>query len=156
MKKVVIFCQKNTLIKWKEENVMQNIEEIYKQHSNVVYKYLFCLTGNADISEELTQETFAIAVKEITKSVYANLGKAFLMFITSDLYDSNKEYYILRDKFDKFFIRYWNKTEPMIYYIQINNLFKTRTKIENVWREKKCQTGQKNKNKQYMKKIRIY
>ena len=39
--------------------------------------------------------------------------------------------------FDKFFIRYWNKTEPMIYYIQINNLFKTRTKIENVWREKK-------------------
>lgn len=46
---------------------MQNIEEIYKQHSNSVYKYLFCLTGNADISEELTQETFAIAVKEITK-----------------------------------------------------------------------------------------
>ena len=46
---------------------MQNIEEIYKQHSNEVYKYLFCLTGNADISEELTQETFAIAVKEITK-----------------------------------------------------------------------------------------
>ena len=84
---------------------MQNIEEIYKQHSNAVYKYLFCLTGNADISEELTQETFAIAVKEITKSVYANLGKAFLMSITSDLYDSNKEYYILRDKFDKFFIR---------------------------------------------------
>lgn len=116
---------------------MQNIEKIYKQHSNAVYKYLFCLTGNADISEELTQETFAIAVKEITKSVYANLGKAFLMSITSDLYDSNKEYYILRDKFDKFFIRYWNKTEPMIYYIQINNLFKTRTKIENVWREKK-------------------
>ena len=85
---------------------MQNIEEIYKQHSNAVYKYLFCLTGNADISEELTQETFAIAVKEITKSVYANLGKAFLMSITSELYDSNKEYYILRDKFDKFFIRY--------------------------------------------------
>ena len=46
---------------------MQNIEEIYKQHSNAVYKYLFCLTGNADISEELTQETFAIAVKEIKK-----------------------------------------------------------------------------------------
>lgn len=45
---------------------MQNIEEIYKQHSNAIYKYLFCLTGNADISEELTQETFSIAVKEIT------------------------------------------------------------------------------------------
>lgn len=46
---------------------MQNIEEIYKQYSNTVYKYLFCLTGKEDISEELTQETFAIAVKEIKK-----------------------------------------------------------------------------------------
>ena len=46
---------------------MQNIEEIYKEHSNIVYKYLFCLTGNEDLSEELTQETFAIAVKEIKK-----------------------------------------------------------------------------------------
>lgn len=46
---------------------MQNIEEIYNQHSNAVYKYLFCLTGNEDLSEELTQETFAIAVKEIKK-----------------------------------------------------------------------------------------
>jgi len=46
---------------------MQNIEEIYKQHSNTVYKYLFCLTHSEDTSEELTQETFAIAVKEINK-----------------------------------------------------------------------------------------
>ena len=46
---------------------MQNIEEIYKEHSNTVYKYLFCLTGNEDLSEELTQKTFAIAVKEIKK-----------------------------------------------------------------------------------------
>ena len=46
---------------------MQNIEEIYKEYSNAVYKYLFCLTGNEDLSEELTQETFAIAVKEIKK-----------------------------------------------------------------------------------------
>ena len=46
---------------------MQNIEEIYKNHSNAVYKYLFCLTNNEDLSEDLTQETFAIAVKEINK-----------------------------------------------------------------------------------------
>jgi len=48
-------------------NVMQDMEEIYKQHSNTVYKYLFCLTHSEDTSEELTQETFAIAVKEINK-----------------------------------------------------------------------------------------
>ncbi len=46
---------------------MQNIEEIYKQYCNTVYKYLFCLTHNEHISEDLTQETFAIAIKEINK-----------------------------------------------------------------------------------------
>lgn len=46
---------------------MQDIEEIYKEYSTTVYKYLFCLTQNRDISEELTQETFAIAVEDIKK-----------------------------------------------------------------------------------------
>lgn len=44
---------------------MQNMEEIYKQHSNTVYKYLFCLTGKEELAEDLTGDTFAIAVKEI-------------------------------------------------------------------------------------------
>ena len=46
---------------------MQNIEEVYKQYSNTVYKYLFCLTGKEEIAEDLTQETFAIAIKQINK-----------------------------------------------------------------------------------------
>lgn len=46
---------------------MQNIEEIYKEYSTSVYKYLFCLTQNKEISEDLTQETFAIAVKDIKR-----------------------------------------------------------------------------------------
>lgn len=46
---------------------MQNIEEIYKEYSTAVYKYLFCLTQNKEISEDLTQETFALAVKDIKK-----------------------------------------------------------------------------------------
>lgn len=44
---------------------MQNIEEIYKQYFTTVNKYLFCLTRNQDLSEELTQETFYRAVKKI-------------------------------------------------------------------------------------------
>lgn len=57
-----------------------------------------------DISRILNKEEnikFDRFSLEERKSVYANLGKAFLMSITSDTYDSNKEYYILRDKFDK-------------------------------------------------------
>lgn len=44
---------------------MQNIEEIYKEYFETINKYLFCLTKNSDISEELTQETFYIAVQKI-------------------------------------------------------------------------------------------
>ena len=46
---------------------MQNIEKIYKEYSKTVYKYLFCLTQNKELSEDLTQETFAVAVEDIKK-----------------------------------------------------------------------------------------
>lgn len=44
---------------------MQDIEKIYEEYFETVNKYLFCLTHNNDISEELTQETFFKAVKKI-------------------------------------------------------------------------------------------
>ena len=44
---------------------MQNIEEIYNDYFKIVKKYLFCLTGNNDIAEELTQETFYKAMLKI-------------------------------------------------------------------------------------------
>lgn len=44
---------------------MQDIEKIYKEYFETVNKYLFCLTHNNDISEELTQETFYKAVQKI-------------------------------------------------------------------------------------------
>ena len=44
---------------------MQNMDKIYEECFETVYKYLFCLTHNSDISEELTQETFYRAVKKI-------------------------------------------------------------------------------------------
>ena len=44
---------------------MQDIEKIYEEYFETVNKYLFCLTHNNDISEELTQETFYRAVKKI-------------------------------------------------------------------------------------------
>ncbi len=46
---------------------MQNIEDIYKEYSITVYKYLFCLTQDKEMSEDLTQETFAVAVEDIKK-----------------------------------------------------------------------------------------
>ena len=44
---------------------MQDIEQVYKEYFETVNKYLFCLTHDNDLSEELTQETFCRAVKKI-------------------------------------------------------------------------------------------
>lgn len=46
---------------------MQDMDEIYKKYSKIVYRYLFCLTHDCDIAEEITQETFYIALKDISK-----------------------------------------------------------------------------------------
>lgn len=42
---------------------MQNMDELYKEYFQTVFKYLFCLTHDVDLSEELTQETFYQAIK---------------------------------------------------------------------------------------------
>lgn len=46
---------------------MQNIDEMYNKYSEIVYKYVFCLTGNEYTAEEIVQETFLVAVRDINK-----------------------------------------------------------------------------------------
>lgn len=46
---------------------MQNIEEVYNKYSKIVYKYIFCLCKDKELSEEIVQETFLVAVKDINK-----------------------------------------------------------------------------------------
>ncbi len=42
---------------------MQNMDEIYRNHARMVYRYLMSKTGNETIAEEVTQETFYQAIK---------------------------------------------------------------------------------------------
>jgi RNA polymerase sigma-70 factor (ECF subfamily) len=44
---------------------MKSFDEIYELYVNDVFKYLMCLTGDSELSEELTQETFFKAYKNI-------------------------------------------------------------------------------------------
>ena len=44
---------------------MQNMEQLYNQYFNTVYKYLLYLTHDKDFSEELTQETFCKALEKL-------------------------------------------------------------------------------------------
>ncbi len=42
---------------------MESMEKIYRVHAGTVYGFLLSKTGNPDLAEELTQETFFRAVK---------------------------------------------------------------------------------------------
>lgn len=46
---------------------MLNIEEICNEYSNSIYKYLLCITKDEILAEDLTQETFLIAIKDIDR-----------------------------------------------------------------------------------------
>lgn len=46
---------------------MLSIEDVYRENSRKVYRYLLSLTHDAGLSEELTQETFYQAVKSIER-----------------------------------------------------------------------------------------
>lgn len=43
----------------------QKMSEVYEENAKAVYKYLFCLTHDEYLTEELTQETFYQAAKTI-------------------------------------------------------------------------------------------
>jgi len=42
---------------------VQDTDELYSEYFQTVFKYMFCITHDADLSEELTQETFYQAMK---------------------------------------------------------------------------------------------
>ena len=46
---------------------MQDMDAVYRQHAQTVLKYLMSLTRDADLAEELTQETFYQAVRSIDR-----------------------------------------------------------------------------------------
>ena len=41
------------------------MKEIYEEYSKIIYNYLLSMTNNTEIAEELLQETFYSAVKNI-------------------------------------------------------------------------------------------
>ena len=46
---------------------MEPMEDIYRRHARTVYKFLLSLCGDADLAEELTQETFYQAIRSIDR-----------------------------------------------------------------------------------------
>ncbi len=46
---------------------MENIEEIYKKYANLIKNYIFFITRDRELSEEIMQETFVVAIDQINK-----------------------------------------------------------------------------------------
>ena len=46
---------------------MDSLEKIYEENARIVYRYLLSLTHDSDLAEELTQETFYQAVKNVNR-----------------------------------------------------------------------------------------
>lgn len=52
---------------------VEDFDAIYRRHLREVYRFLLKLSGDSDVAEELTQETFAIAFEKLDS--YENRGK---------------------------------------------------------------------------------
>ncbi|MBR2290132.1 MAG: sigma-70 family RNA polymerase sigma factor [Clostridia bacterium] len=71
---------------------MQKAEEIYKDNFDTVFKYLYCLTHDENTSEELAQETFYRALKNINKFKGESKLSTWLCQIAKNLwYDELKK-----------------------------------------------------------------
>ena len=60
------------------------MQEIYKKYSKLVYNYLFSLSGNVEVSQELTQETFYSAIKNTKKFKGNSSIKTWLLKIAQN------------------------------------------------------------------------
>lgn len=63
-----------------------DIDKIYKEYFETVYKYLLYLTHNEDLSEELTQETFYKAIRNIDQFKEKSSILTWLIQIARNLY----------------------------------------------------------------------
>ena len=72
---------------------MADLESIYRQNADTVFRFLMAKTGSVDLSEELTQETFYQAIKNIDRYDGSSRISSWLCGIAKNLLYSH-----LRDR----------------------------------------------------------
>ena len=110
------------------------MEEIYKEYSKIVYTYLFSLTCNSELAEELMQETFYSAIKNINNFRNESSMKTWLCKIAKNKWfdylkstkklseiglDEIEEKFILVNSFEDDFS---NKEKVIDFYQKIHKL----------------------------------
>ena len=61
----------------------EKIDEIYRQNAAMIYKYLWGLTQDSGIAEELTQETFFQAIFSLSISAPHIISSFQVRFVTN-------------------------------------------------------------------------
>ena len=82
---------------------MISLEQVYKEYSDMIYRWLLARTGDPDVAEEITQETFYQAVLHADAYDYSCKVSTWLCSIASN---KLKEYYRKnppREDFDTLF-----------------------------------------------------
>lgn len=78
---------------------MQTIESICEEYTDKVYRYLFCITKDEELANDLTQETFYIVIKDIKKYRGESSISAWICTIAKNVW-----YKYLRQKYRKSFV----------------------------------------------------
>ena len=113
---------------------MLDIDKIYEQDFETVYKFLFCLTHDSNLSEELTQETFYRAIQKINTFKGNSKMSVWLCQIAKNIWynelKKNKKVQILDGK-NLFFLESEDNVEDIV--IEQNNreeLYKLLKKLD--------------------------
>ena len=80
---------------------MLSMDEVYREHSRTVYRYLLSLTRDAELSEELTQETFYQAVKNAERFDEKCKVSTWLCAIAKNLLQSERRRHPPTDELDE-------------------------------------------------------
>ena len=67
---------------------MLSMDELYRAHANMIYRYLLALSGDVHTAEELTQETFYQAVRCIDRYDGSCKETTWLYAIAKNLYQA--------------------------------------------------------------------
>lgn len=114
---------------------MQNMEELYNEYFMQVYKYLFCLTHNSDISEELTQETFCRAIEKINTYKGECKITVWLCQIAKHLWYNECKKRKNREKYKEQFEEFKNTEDEYIEKEEKEELYKRIERLEDPLKE---------------------
>ena len=89
---------------------MLSIEQVYKEYSQMVYRYLLSLTRNDHLAEELTQETFYQAIRTIERFDGTSKVSTWLCGIAKNVWKTYQRKHPMMENLDAE-ISSGNKTE---------------------------------------------